>query len=113
MYSLHCYLVPCPEITKLPVNITVLPGEASQFSCMAFSFADLKYEWKRSGFANLLTGATKSLKLDKQTAMVYSILNISKTNVSHEGWYCCVVTNECGDVKECSWLEVNSELLSV
>ena len=109
-----CYfLVPCPEIARLPVNITVLPGEASNFSCIAFSFGHLKYEWKRKGFAKLPSEAITSLKLNEQDLMVYSVLSINETSVTHEGWYCCVVTNECGNVEECVWLEVNSELLLV
>ena len=97
----------------LPVNITVMPGELSYFSCMAFSFGDLKYEWKRKGFAKLPSKATTSLKLNSPNVMVYSVLSIKKTSVTHEGWYCCVATNECGDVEECVWVEVNSEWLSV
>ena len=35
--------------------------------------------------------------------------SISKTQPSHEDWYCCVATNECGSVQECAWLEVDSK----
>jgi len=37
--------------------------------------------------------------------------SIDITQPSDEGWYCCVATNECGDVEECAWLEVDSKLL--
>jgi len=37
--------------------------------------------------------------------------SINNTTPSDEGWYCCVVTNECGAVEECAWLEIDSELL--
>ena len=113
LYLFYYCLVPCPEITWLPVNITVLPGDVSNFSCMAFSFGDLKYEWKRKGFTGLPSEATTSLKLHKQNIMAYSMFSINKTGVTYEGWYCCVVTNECGDAEECAWLEVNSESLLV
>ena len=90
----------------------MLPGEVSQFTCEAFSFHHLKYEWKRKDFAELPTEVTTALKLSEQDLMAYSVLSIDKTEVRHEGWYCCVVTNECGDVEECAWLEVDSKLLS-
>ena len=80
---------------------------------MAFSFGGLEYKWKRKGLAKLPSEATTSLKLDEQNVIVYSVLSINKTSVTHEGWYCCVATNECGDVEECAWLEVNSESLLV
>ena len=109
-FSIYLHIVPCPEVTSLPVNITVLPGGVSQFICKAFSFHHLKYEWKRKDFAELPTQVTTLLKLDEQDLTAYSMLSIDKTDVTHEGWYCCVVTNECGDVKECAWLEVDSKL---
>ena len=106
----HMCIVPCPEITRLPENITVSPGHVSQFNCMAFSFGNLKYEWKRKDFADLPSKATTSLSYLEHDLMFYSILTINMTNeTEHEGWYCCVVTNECGDVEECAWLEVNSK----
>ena len=77
---------------------------------MAFSFGNLKYEWKRKDFADLPSKAMTSLSYLEQDLMFYSILTINMTNeTAHEGWYCCVVTNECGDVEECAWLEVNSK----
>ena len=91
----------------------MLPGKPSQLTCKAFSFHHLKYEWKRKDFAELSTEVTTSLKLDEQDLTAYTVLGINKTGVAHEGWYCCVVTNECGDVEECAWLEVDSKLLSV
>ena len=111
---IYYFLVPCPEITRLPMNTSVSPGEVSNFDCMAFSFGGLKYEWKRKGLAKLPSEATTSpLKFDEQNVMFHSVLSINKTSVAHEGWYCCIATNECGDVEECAWLEVNSESLSV
>jgi len=39
-----------------------------------------------------------------------SMCSISRIQPSHEGWYCCVASNECGSVQECAWLEVDSKL---
>ena len=36
---------------------------------------------------------------------------INSTQPLDEGWYCCVATNECGDVEECAWLEVDGKYL--
>lgn len=93
------------------MNITVLPSNVSQFSCMAFSFGNLKYAWKRKGFADLPPNTMASLKYLEQELTFYSLLTINNSNEKlHEGWYCCVVTNECGDTEECGWLEVDSKL---
>ena len=110
---MYCCIVPCPEITSLPVNVTVLPDEVSQLTCKAFSFHHLKYEWKQKNFAKLPTEVATLLKLDEQDLTAYTVLHINKTGVTHEGWYCCVVANECGDAEECAWLEVDSMLLSI
>ena len=40
-------------------------------------------------------------------------MNVSNVQLSDEGWYCCVVTNDYGSVEECAWLEVNSKQFSL
>ena len=40
---------------------------------------------------------------------VYS-LAVHNVQLSDEGWYCCVATNEGGSRTDCAWLEVNSKL---
>jgi len=94
--------VPCPEILQVPHNITTLPGQMVNFTCLAYSHTTLQYKWKRT--KELLSSSKTTCA--QNDAEEYSI-NITKP--SDEGWYCCVATNECGDVDECAWLEMDSK----
>ena len=95
-------VVPCPEIIDAPLNSTVLPGEMANFDCLAYSHGSLKYKW---------TEKTSNKMFKPNTIQGNNVsYTIDTTQPSDEGWYCCVATNECGDVEECAWLEVDSEL---
>jgi len=84
-------------------------------NCLALSFGLLKYDWsKRNGI--LPQTAVKSYAhnilfdpLVEETTAVYS-LAVQNVQLSDEGWYCCVATNERGSTTDCAWLEVNSKL---
>jgi len=97
------HVVPCPEIITAPLNITLIPGEIAKFDCLAYSHGSLKYSWKKKNSTSLLPSSKAT---ECTEAVTFSIGN---TQPSHEGWYCCVATNECGDVEECAWLEVDSK----
>jgi len=99
-------IVPCPEIIEAPLNITILPGEIAKFDCLAYSHSSLQYNWKKKNYRGSLS-SSKTTKCTQDNTVTYSIDN---TQPSDEGWYCCVATNECGNVEECAWLEVDSEL---
>ena len=87
-------------------------------SCLALSFGLLKYDWsKRDGV--LPQTAVKSCNHsiifnphNKETTDVYS-LTMYNVQVSDEGWYCCIATNEAGSTMDCAWLEVNSKLCNL
>ena len=84
-----------------------MPGEVAKFDCLAYSHSSLQYNWKKKNSTRLLS-SSKALECTQDNAVTYFI---NETQPSDEGWYCCVATNECGDVEECAWLEVDSELL--
>jgi len=112
-YSVHDwfnFVVPCPEIINPPVHTVVKPGETTTMNCFAYSSAAFQYKWKRHQQQDLPSEATASVKVNHETTVVHSELTIRKTRPSDEGWYCCVATNECGYVEECTWLEIDSEL---
>ena len=71
--------------------------EEAQFTCEAFSFSKVKYNWERED--DLLPG--KAI-----TDTCSSTLTIPNGTQFDEGNYCCVATNECGPVKECAILSV-------
>ena len=61
------------------------------------------YQWKRDKNSTLPSNA------DAYFSTTESWLNISNAQVSNEGKYCCVATNECGGTARCAWLEVKSK----
>jgi len=105
------YLVPHPEIVRPPRSVNLRLGKSAFFECLAWSYSGLVYDWyKRS--ANITTNAVISYNRWSEDGCISTIytLNISNVQLSNEGWYCCVATNNHGSVEECAWLEVNSEL---
>jgi len=79
----------------------MIPGKMANFSCLAYSHGSLKYKWTE-----------RKPKMASQPNTIQSnelFYTINNTQPSDEGWYCCVATNECGDVEECAWLEIDSE----
>ena len=98
------FTVPCPEIVNVPINTTVTPGDVANFRCLAYSHGSLNYKWRKHQ-SKELPSSVKVLMEDST-----SRCSISKVQPSLEGWYCCEVTNECGSVEECAWLEVDSKL---
>ena len=114
-FSLHLLLFPVhhPEIITSLENITVLPYQDYNLSCLALSLGVLTYDWNRHG-GNLSQNAVKSFiyedffnSLGSEGTLVYN-LALPNVQLSDEGWYCCVATNEGGSTTKCTWLEVNS-----
>ena len=99
------YVVPCPEIIQAPLSITTLPRKIAKFECLAYSHTSLQYGWKKKNSTSLLS-SSKTTECTQDNKVSFSI---DTTQPSNEGWYCCVATNECGDMEECAWLEVDSE----
>lgn len=104
-----------PEMILPLENVTILPYQDCKLNCLALSSGVLTYEWsKRDG--SLPQNAVKSYtyetffnSLGGETTLVYS-LAIPYVQLSDEGWYCCIATNEAGSTTACTWLEVNGSL---
>ena len=45
--------MPCPEIVLHPIPIKVRPDSTVTFSCVAWSYGGLIYEWQKSGSLTL------------------------------------------------------------
>ena len=83
--------------------------------CLASSCGILTYDWIKRA-SNLSVSARKSyitrnILYFNQTVLTYQ-LTIPNMQLSDEGWYCCLATNECGTTEKCVWLEVNSKFCS-
>ena len=101
-------VVPCPVLLIPPENTTALIGEDAHFSCLAFSFGGLRYDWKRKDGTQVTMTTQRNPSQDGS----YLIENMAIKNVNNtnEGWYCCVTTNECSNEKmHCAWLEVKGQ----
>jgi len=100
--------VPCPEIIEPPKNNSVILKQTAKLYCLAFSFGSLTYRWKKL-YGNSVDHSTVKSYVHKRvfsgTTAVRS-LEIPKIELSDEGEYCCVATNECGSVTKCAWLNV-------
>ena len=88
-----------------PKPVVVHPDATVTFSCLGWSYGELAYEWNRNNNSVLPSSSTI---LSCNTGLV-----ISNVQVMDEGTYCCVVSNECGNITRCAWLEVDSKLLHV
>ena len=100
--------MPCPEII-LPPEPTVVRSDAMvTFACLAWSYGELEYEWNKNDSSTLPSRSIYS----GRSNTVYE-LTLSNVQVIDEGWYCCVVSNDCGNVTTCAWLEVDSKLQNI
>ena len=105
-------VVPCPEIVEPPSNTSVLPGQTASYYCLALSFGLLSYDWmKINGLINPNKVQTYIDKNILGGVTIVPSLEISNVSPSDEGEYCCVATNECGNVTKCAWLTVISKLI--
>ena len=112
------YVVQCAEIIRPPVFNEVLPGGTATFSCLAWSYSGLVYDWQKNDTLQLPSNAKQSFKRWSSsedigyTTYVYQ-LTVYNVQLSNEGSYCCLAINECGVTRSCAWLEVKSKLLSI
>ena len=88
-----------------PKPKTVESGKNISFECLAYSYGFLQYHWKRSEHSMLPPNAVV-----QNLPTTYSLI-ITNAQVSNEGNYCCVATNQCGaeGTISCARLEVKSE----
>ena len=98
-----------------PKPVVVRPNATIMFSCLAWSYGVLSYKWNRNNNSTLPSTATvffqnKPLPADANYLTMVFELNILNIQVQDEGSYCCIASNECGNNKECAWLEVDSKL---
>ena len=109
------YTVPCPEMILHPMPTKVRPDTTVTFSCVAWSYGGLMYEWNKNDSLILpqnsaISYENKPLKTnDAINTTVYelTLFNVQETN---EGHYCCIASNGCGSTTKCAWLEVDSKL---
>lgn len=98
-----------------PVH-SVKPGENVIFHCLAESYGDLHYQWKRHGNsflppnAFLPSNAVVAYSDDNSHDISTYKLVLSNVQKVHQGNYCCVATNECGDTTACCLLKVIRKL---
>ena len=98
-----------------PMPITVHSNATVKFSCLAWSFGGLIYKWTKNGNSTLPPGSdaffkNRQLPADTKYSTTVYELRILNANVMDEGLYCCEASNECGSIKRCAWLVVNSKL---
>ena len=124
MYAYVCtcifylFTVPCPEIVLHPVPIKVHPDSPVTFSCVAWSYGGLIYEWQKNDSLTLpnnsvVTYEKRPLEMNTDintTVYEITIFNVQETD---EGYYCCIASNGCGSTTECAWLEVDSKLCCI
>ena len=87
-----------------PASIVARPDTMVAFSCLAWSYGGLEYRWVKNDGSVLPSNSTHS----GRSHTVYE-LTISNVQAIDEGAYCCVVSNECGNLTKCAWLEVDSK----
>ena len=109
------FIVPCPQIIISPEPIIVHPNAIVTFSCLAWSFGRLIYNWNRNDSSTLPSNSSvffqhKQFPVDQNYVTTVYKLRIVNVQVIDEGLYCCEASNECGSIKECAWLEVDSKL---
>ena len=83
-----------------PEPVTVYPDATVTFSCLAWSYGELAYQWNRKDNSTISSSSCNT---------AINEISISNVQVMDEGPYCCVVSNECGNITECAWLEVDSK----
>jgi len=109
-----CYTVPLPEIVRPLKNVTVTFQQTAILHCLALSYGSLTYDWRRFDGKGFSTASNKfyvRMKYsDTNKNTVTHQLMIPKVELSDEGWYCCVATNDNGHTEKCVWLEVDSKL---
>ena len=82
-----------------PRNQTVLEGRPTVMNCTAKGFPPPVLSWTFDGGELPPDAAIRNLS-DK------SILHLSKTSKSMEGWYTCMAENKAGDARSNSTLHV-------
>ena len=62
--------MPCPEIVDISQSITVIPGKAANFFCLAYSHGTLKYDWKKKNSKNLLSSSKTTECTQDNTGLI-------------------------------------------
>ena len=110
---MHCsYVVLCPEIIKPYKNITVPVNKTADLYCLALSCGGLTYDWTKNASslpASAVTSYVSKKFLYFDPIFLTYQLTVPNVQLSDEGWYCCLATNECGTTEKCVWLEVKSK----
>ncbi|XP_065894569.1 hemicentin-1-like [Dysidea avara] len=89
--------IPCPEISLSSSHSIILAEESVTFTCQAFSFGSIHYQWERD---------SNQIPNKAVTDVCSTTLTVPNGSQFDEGLYCCLATNDCGTVKECAMLSV-------
>ena len=97
-----------------PIPTKVRLGKTVTFSCVAWSYGGLTYEWNKNDSLTLPNNSAVSYEsrpLKTNNAINTTVYEITLFNVQEtsEGHYCCIASNGCGSITECAWLEVDSK----
>lgn len=79
-----------PTVLNQPISQTVQQSNKASFSANGSGTAPLSYQWQKEG-SNLVDGG-------KISGATTSGLVIDDVSIANEGYYVCVITNECGSV---------------
>ena len=104
LYVSFYFVVPCPEISLSPSSSIIFADESVTFTCQAFSFGSIDYQWERDN---------NQIPSKAIIDVCSAALTIPSGSQSDEGLFCCSATNDCGTVKECAMLSVIGKMLVV
>ena len=101
--TFHCNgificIVPPPEITSHPMNMTVNNGSNVTFNCVSFSYANVTYTWLKNEVTlldddlNIIISADN----DEDNNNYTTTLMILDVQLLDDGIYFCSVTNKEG-----------------
>ena len=110
-YYVHYYtnelfvcIVPPPDITSHPMNITVNNGSNVTFNCVSFSYANVTYTWLKDGVTLLDNDDDDDVNFnistddDEDNNNYTTTLMILDVQLSDDGEYVCNATNREGTV---------------
>ena len=87
-------LVPPPEITSHPMNMTVNNGSNVTFNCVSFSYAPVTYTWLKDGITLLDDDVNINISTNNEDNTTFATtLMILDVQLSDNGEYVCNATN--------------------
>ena len=96
--ELFICIVPPPEITSHPMNMTVSNGSNVTFNCVSFSYVPVNYTWLKDGVTLLDDDVNIIISTDndEDNNNYTTTLMVLDVQLSDDGVYVCSVTNREG-----------------